>query len=76
MNTKYWQHTIGAIHWYCATCNVKSVVLLCFVFGLQDRLQKIERKLECGPMPNLMVALPNIGGALCSTPQSLADTHY
>ena len=22
------------------------------------------RKLECGPMPNLMVALQNIGGAL------------
>ena len=36
--------------------------------------KKIE--LECGPMPNLMVALPNIGGALCSTPQSLADAHY
>ena len=33
-------------------------------------------KLECGPMPNLMVALPNIGGAICSTPQSLADAHY
>jgi len=30
-------------------------------------------KLECGPMPNVMVALPNIGGALCSTPQSLAN---
>jgi len=30
-------------------------------------------QLECGPMPNVMVALPNIGGALCSTPQSLAD---
>ena len=27
-------------------------------------------------MPNLMVALLNIGGALCSTPQSLADAHY
>jgi len=27
-------------------------------------------------MPNVMVALPNISGALCSTPQSLADTHY
>ena len=27
-------------------------------------------------MPNMMVALPNIGGALCSTPQSLADAHY
>jgi len=33
-------------------------------------------QLECGPMPNLMVALPNIGGAVCSTPQSLADAHY
>ena len=27
-------------------------------------------------MPNLIVALPNIGGALCSTPQSLAEAHY
>jgi len=27
-------------------------------------------------MPNVMVALPNIGGALCSTPQSFADAHY
>ena len=33
-------------------------------------------KLESGPMPNVMVALPNTGGALCSTPQSLADAHY
>ena len=33
-------------------------------------------KLECGPMPNVMAALPNIGGALCSTPQSLANAHY
>jgi len=27
-------------------------------------------------MPNVMVALANIDGALCSTPQSLADAHY
>jgi len=27
-------------------------------------------------MPNVMAALLNIGGALCSTPQSLADAHY
>ena len=27
-------------------------------------------------MPNVMAALANIGGALCSTPQSLADDHY
>ena len=33
-------------------------------------------KLECGQMPNVMAALPNIGGGLCSTPQSLADAHY
>ena len=33
-------------------------------------------KLECGPMPNVIVALPNIDGAVCSTPQSLTDAHY
>jgi len=27
-------------------------------------------------MPNVMVALPNIGDALCSTPQSLPVAHY
>jgi len=32
--------------------------------------------LECGPMPNVMAALPNIGGGLCSTLQSLTDAHY
>jgi len=36
----------------------------------------LHTKLECGPMPNVMVALPNTGGALCSTPQSLADAHF
>jgi len=32
--------------------------------------------LECGQMPNVMAALPNIGGGLCWTPQNLADAHY
>ena len=27
-------------------------------------------------MPNVMVALANIGGALCSTPQSVANAQY
>ena len=27
-------------------------------------------------MPNVMAALPHIGGALCSTPKRLADAHY
>jgi len=26
--------------------------------------------------PNMMAALSNIGGALCSMPQSFADAHY
>ena len=30
---------------------------------------QLDKKLECGPMPNVMAALANIGGALCSTPQ-------
>jgi len=34
------------------------------------------QKLECAPMPNVMAALPNIGGVLCSTLQSLADIYY
>jgi len=28
------------------------------------------------PGLNVMAALPNIGGAICSTPQSLADAHH
>jgi len=27
-------------------------------------------------MPNVMAALPNVGGAVCSTLQSLADAQY
>ena len=33
------------------------------------------RKLEMWANANVMAALPNIGGALCSTPQGLADAH-
>jgi len=38
--------------------------------------KKYTQKLECGPMPNVMVALPITGGALCSTTQILADAQY
>jgi len=44
----------------------------------EQKERKKERKKEkptMWPMPNVMVALPNIGGALCLTPQSLADVH-
>jgi len=36
----------------------------------------LKQNQKCGPMPNVMTTLPNIGGALCSTPQSLADAQY
>jgi len=44
-----------------------------FIFSIW--IEQFKYQLECGPMP-VMAALPNIGGALCSTPQSLADAHY
>jgi len=42
---------------------------------LEKRLFKSIIKLECGPMPNVMAALPSVGGTLCSMPQTLADDH-
>jgi len=39
-------------------------------------VRQIINKLECGPMSNVMAALPNIGDALCSMLQSLADDRY
>jgi len=50
---------------------------VCIEKGARSFVGENLKKLECGPMPNVMVALalPNIGGALCSTPQSLADVH-
>ena len=48
-----------------------------------DDILRTQMKLECGAMPNVMVALPNIGtwhrlrkfrnSIPCTTPQSLAD---
>jgi len=42
----------------------------------EEKRRRNKKQLECGTMPNVMAAVPNIGGALCSTPQSLADAHY
>ena len=43
---------------------------------LLRRTEQFKVELECRPMTNVMAALPNTGGALCSTPQSLADARY
>jgi len=66
----------GGWNRYCHMC--RSFVNLTVKTALKsvNFWLSYRQKLECGPMPNVMVALPNIGGALCSTPQSLADAHY
>ena len=54
--------------------NTKQVISdTLFPANLLTSTKKTKSKLECGPMPNMMAALPNIGGAFCSTPQTLAD---
>jgi len=52
--------------------NIDVFVLRLILVDFSQNYSELER----GPMPNVMAALPNIGGALCSTPQSLADAHY
>jgi len=59
---------------YIAQCHVIRVS--CEHISLTQQLSENYIQLECGPMTNVMVALPNIGGAIFSTPQSLADAHY
>jgi len=63
----------------CMTLLVKSLSLSQTRIRISEMTvvrRHIKLEQECGPMPNVMVALPNIGGALCSTPQSLDDAHY
>ena len=60
--------------------------MIAYVKSIKSFRMKCQRKilgtecynyiLECGPMPNVMAALSNIGGALCSMPQSFADAQY
>jgi len=40
------------------------------------RREKKKKTRMWAKIPNVMAALPNIGGALYSMPQSLADAHY
>jgi len=63
------------------TCSLSSLANLakfhCHVtYNCKHDLLYNIRILEYGPMPNVMAALPNICGAICSTPQSLAEAHY
>ena len=54
-----------------------SIFLLIFEWPLQQcSATVLPVKLECGPMPNMMATLSNIGGTLGWMSQSLADAHY
>jgi len=72
----------AACSWFqtCILNSHSSHTMCASTVDIQSATAEIRRgkkkKLECGPMPNLMVALPNVAGALCSTPQSLANAHY
>jgi len=68
--------------WGDTTCDHDHDVSITCSNSLTNTIGKLRQrnratlgKLERAPMPNVMTALPNIGGALCSTPQSLAIAH-
>jgi len=54
----------------------QAVNVMVFFAQTKQQTSSMIIKLECGPMPNVMAALQNIGGALCSMPQSFADAYY
>jgi len=43
------------------------------IYSVGNFNQNCDAKLECGSMPNVMAALSNTGGTLCSTPQTLTN---
>jgi len=61
---------------YATRGKQQPILVISYLHYFSKFSLKNKQKLECGSMPNPMVALPNIDGALCSTPQSLADAHY
>ena len=70
---------IGALQNDAGVWHVVMAVRLLHIHNTQQNcylLFDVLRNLQITRMPNVMVALPNIGGVLCSTPQSLADAHY
>ena len=64
----------AGLHFICSLLTVQNLEHKLIV--VRVNLVSSLMKLKCGSMPNVMVALLNIGGGLCSMPQSLADTHY
>jgi len=61
---------------YFVNLNNNTLQLKVQLFFVHLRSQQKRTEIECAPMPNVMAVLLNIGGALCSTLQSLVDAHY
>jgi len=67
---------------YITVCDIKQLITIRWAKRVTtSQLATVHKantankiKLECGPMSNVMAALPNIGGALCSTPHWLMPT--
>jgi len=57
----------------CPFCQI--TLIICYNSFIKKK-KFLHYNYKCGPMPNVMAALPNISGVLCSTPESLADAHY
>jgi len=66
------------LHWFCDGCEKRVMST-----GVKTAGHSSDKVLECGPMPNVMAALLNIGGALCESSiipfvvprRTLADVH-
>ena len=61
---------ISLFDWAAITFSIGHILVV-YIYCAKTLTQ-----LQCGPMSNVMAALLNIGGVLCSTPQRLADAHY
>jgi len=59
------------VYWYVTMVNIKQWHWTASIKRAASPLPGItwwiKKELECGPMPNVMTAQPNIGGALCKS---------
>jgi len=52
-------------------CPIFELNRLHSMYSARKLHSESSKNYKCGPIPSVMAALPNIRGALCSTPQSL-----
>ena len=66
------------VNWTWSLCKIimqlRTEIMTKIIF--ENINWNLSKTRNVGPMPNVMAALPNTGGTLCSTTQSLAEAHY